>query len=60
MKSETGTCIYCGQVNAFEIEDDMALPEEERNKIATKECNCENAKKRERTGSGIRKGRVGN
>lgn len=44
MKSETGTCIYCGQVNAFEIEDGMALSEEERDKIATKECSCENAK----------------
>ena len=44
MKSETGTCIYCGQVNAFEIEDSMALTEEERDKIATKKCICENAK----------------
>lgn len=44
MKSETGTCIYCGQVNAFEIEDGMALTEEERDKIATKNCICENAK----------------
>lgn len=44
MKSETGTCIYCGQINAFEVEDGMILTEEERDKLATKECSCENAK----------------
>ena len=36
MKSETGICMYCGQVNQIEVEDGKTLTEEEKNTLATK------------------------
>nr|DAE68895.1 MAG TPA: hypothetical protein [Caudoviricetes sp.] len=43
MKSETGICMYCGQVNQIEVEDSKTLTEEEKNTLATKRCTCEQA-----------------
>lgn len=43
MKSETGICMYCGQVNQIEVEDGKTLTEEEKNTLATKRCTCEQA-----------------
>lgn len=43
MKSETGIYMYCGQVNQIEVEDGKTLTEEEKNKLATKRCTCEQA-----------------
>ncbi|HJC25384.1 MAG TPA: hypothetical protein H9761_17080 [Candidatus Eisenbergiella merdavium] len=44
MRIETGECIYCGQVNQFEVEDGIGLSEEEKNRKATEVCTCEEAK----------------
>ena len=43
MKSETGICMYCGQVNQIEVEDGKTLTEEEKNTLATKRCTCDQA-----------------
>lgn len=44
MKIETGECIYCGQVNSFEVEDNICLSKEERDRKATEVCDCDDAK----------------
>ena len=44
MKIETGECIYCGQVNSFEVEDNISLSKGERDRKATEVCDCDDAK----------------
>ena len=44
MKIETGECIYCGQVQQFEEEDGISLSQEEKNRKATEQCDCDKAK----------------
>lgn len=44
MKIEMGECIYCGQVRQFEVEDGISLSQEEKNRKATEQCDCEEAK----------------
>ena len=44
MKIEMGECIYCGQVRQFEVEDGISLSQEEKNRKATEQCDCDDAK----------------
>lgn len=44
MRIETGECIYCGQIQQFEIEDGIHLSAEERNRKATELCDCPEAR----------------
>lgn len=44
MKIEYGECIYCGQVNQFEVEDNATLSKEEMDRKATEVCDCDRAK----------------
>ena len=44
MKIEMGDCIYCGQVRQFEVEDGISLSQEEKNRKATEQCDCDDAK----------------
>ena len=44
MKIEMGECIYCGQVRQFEVEDGISLSQEEKNRKATEQCDCDEAK----------------
>ena len=44
MKIEMGECIYCGQVQQFETEDGISLSQEEKNRRATEQCDCDKAK----------------
>lgn len=43
MKIATGTCKYCGQMVTVQVGDDKEYTQEELNKIATAECNCDAA-----------------
>lgn len=45
MKIEQGTCIYCGQMQQVEVEDEVYPTEEELNRKATSACTCAEAKK---------------
>lgn len=47
MMIETGTCIYCGQMQQFEVEDGSRLSEEEKNRKATEHCTCPEAEKKQ-------------
>lgn len=44
MRSEMGTCLYCGQMNQVSVEDGRMMTGEEIDKLATESCTCEEAR----------------
>lgn len=43
MKTETGTCRYCGQIRIVKVPGEIDFTQEELDKIASQECTCAGA-----------------
>ncbi len=55
MKTATGWCKYCGQAKTVQVDDQKEYTQEELDRIADSECDCDLAKKAQEKDNRIRR-----